>query len=89
MENNYPYGMHLPIFTSFYTTPTRPLTIERIEREAERLMDSADRAFMNESLDVTQDQYNAWCHALDAWQLDLIRTIWNSGELDLINSIGV
>lgn len=60
-----PYGMHLPIFTFFYTTPSRPLTEERIEREASRLMDAADRAYLQGL--ATETQYFGWCAALDRW----------------------
>lgn len=60
-----PYGMHLPIFTFFYETPSRPLTEARIEREAERLMDAADRAYLAGK--ATQAQYDAWVKALDRW----------------------
>lgn len=60
-----PYGMHLPIFTFFYETPNRPLTEDRIEREASRLMDAADKAFLAGK--ATQQQYDGWVKALDAW----------------------
>jgi hypothetical protein len=57
--------MHLPIFTFFYETPNRPLTESRIEREAERLMDAADSAFLAGK--ATQAQYDAWTKALNDW----------------------
>lgn len=54
------YG-DLPVFPTLYGMVTE----ERIERNVERLMDSADHLFMAGK--ATQAQYDAWVKALDAW----------------------
>jgi hypothetical protein len=57
----YPYGKHLPIFH----TPDGPMSHDAAERAAERYMDRADRALL--AGQATQEHYDAWCGALDAW----------------------
>ena len=59
MQN--PYGNHLPIFPTFYTKPDE----SRLEFVVERLMDNADRAFLNGK--ATRSEYEAWVKALDLW----------------------
>jgi len=57
-----PYGQHLPIFPclDYYY-----ITEERIERAVERLVNRADRAYMDGK--ATQEQYDAWQRALNRW----------------------
>lgn len=59
MQN--PYGKNLPMFPTFYNAPTE----ERLEFVIERLMDTADRAFLAGK--ATRAEYDAWVKALDAW----------------------
>ena len=56
-----PYGRHLPIFPHIYNAVTE----DQLERLIERLMDRADAALL--SNDATQDQYDLWVKALNAW----------------------
>ena len=58
---DHPYGRHLPIFH----TPGAPMSEFSAERWAERYTDRADREFMAGR--ATQEQYDAWTKALDAW----------------------
>ena len=60
-EASQPYGMHLPIFCTFYDAPTE----DRLERVIERYVDRADSAFIAGL--ATEVQYTAWYVALDAW----------------------
>lgn len=59
-----PYGEHLPIFPYLGYAP---ITVERVERVVEHLVDRADAAFMDETKNVTQAQYDAWNKALNNW----------------------
>lgn len=61
------YGRNLPVFPALYDWPS-PITEERVERAAERLMDRADAALL--AGEATQAQYEAWVTALDAWTRD-------------------
>lgn len=60
-----PYGQHLPIFPCL---DYAPITAERIERTVERLVDRADREYMNGR--ATAEQYDAWQRALTVWAND-------------------
>lgn len=60
-----PYGKHLPMFPTLYSLPDYPLTDERVEREVERLVDRADKAFLAGK--ATQEQYDLWSIALTRW----------------------
>jgi len=56
-----PYGRRLPIFPHIYdAVPERQL-----ERLIERLMDRADAALLSNA--ATQEQYDLWVKALNAW----------------------
>lgn len=55
----------LPMFPVLYHRPDYPLSEDRIEREAERLIDRADAAFLAGR--ATQEQYDLWNIALNRW----------------------
>lgn len=69
MQN--PYGDRLPIFPHL----AMPYTEDHIERVVERLVDRADAAFMAGK--ATQEQYDAWHKALNAWSDRQYHTITN------------
>ena len=56
---------NMPMLTTFYHWPSHPLTEDRIEREAERLMDRADAMLMSGR--CSQAQYNHWCMVHRQW----------------------
>jgi hypothetical protein len=60
-----PYGEHLPLFPTFYSWPSNPLTEDRIERTVERLCDFADKVFLDGR--ANSEQYERWQIALNAW----------------------
>jgi len=62
------YGK-LPIFPAIYG----PVTEERIERLAERLMDVGDAVLMRG--EATQAQYDAWVKQLDAYTKTLYKDL--------------
>ena len=62
MQN--PYGENLPIFPYLGYAP---ITIDRVERVIQRLVDRAEATFLDESKNVTQAQYDAWNKALNNW----------------------
>ena len=55
------YG-DLPIFPYL---GYKPITVERIERVIENLVDRADKRFLSSA--ITQEQYDRWNKALNAW----------------------
>ena len=71
-----PYGRFLPLFTCL---DYAPLTAERIENEAERLMSRADKALM--TTETTQAQYDLWCVALRRWCEEQYRVMDARGSL--------
>jgi hypothetical protein len=56
-----PYGKNLPIFPTFYNRPTE----DHLERVIERLIDRADKAFLQGL--ATQAQYDGWYTAMSHW----------------------
>lgn len=56
---------NMPMLTTLYHWPSRPLTEDRIEREAERLMDKVDAMLM--SGHCSQAQYDRWCKLHRQW----------------------
>lgn len=56
-----PYGDNLPLFPTFYTTPTAM----RLQFVIERLTDNAGRALLAGK--ASRAEYDAWAKALDVW----------------------